>query len=347
VKALKVWLLIFVIATSGYSQKKVVIKFATLAPEGSTWLKVMREYNQEIQKLTNGTVKFKIYPGGIQGDEKAVVRKIRLGQLHSAGFTGVGLGEILPEVRILDSPLLFQSYEEVDYVTNLLYPDFDKKFEEVGYILLGWVEVGFVYVFAQKPITSLSDLQGTKMWMWEGDPISEATFRALRVSAIPLSITDVLTSLQTNLIEAVYTSPLACVSLQWYTRVKYMINQPLADAEGAVLISKKMFNKIPPEYQELVKKKGREYMKRLVQLSRKDNEEAIRLMKKNGIQIVDIPPENQPAFYEAGEKARRSLVGKLYSQELLDKVEKALKEFRSRSTSDKKPRKTETKSYQK
>lgn len=309
--------------------QKYKIKFATLAPEGSTWLKVMEEYNREIQKLTNGEVKFKIYPGGIQGDEKDVLRKIRFGQLHSAGFTGVGLGEILPEVRILDSPLLFLNYDEVDYITGLLYDEFSRKFEEVGYVLIGWTEVGFVYVYANKPIRSLPDLKGTKMWMWEGDPIAEATFRALGVTPIPLSITDVLTSLQTNLIEAVYTSPLACVSLQWYTRVKYMMDVPLADAAGAVLISKKKFDKLPAEYQQILREKGRFYMKKLVDLSRKDNEESIQLMKNNGIQFVHVPEENLPQFIEAGKKARQQLVGKLYSQELLNKVERALESFRA------------------
>ncbi len=309
--------------------QKYKIKFATLAPEGSTWLKVMEEYNREIQKLTNGEVKFKIYPGGIQGDEKDVLRKIRFGQLHSAGFTGVGLGEILPEVRILDSPLLFLNYDEVDYITGLLYDEFSRKFEEVGYVLIGWTEVGFVYVYANKPIRSLPDLKGTKMWMWEGDPIAEATFRALGVTPIPLSITDVLTSLQTNLIEAVYTSPLACVSLQWYTRVKYMMDVPLADAAGAVLISKKKFDKLPAEYQQILREKGRFYMKKLVDLSRKDNDESIQLMKNNGIQLVHVPEENLPQFIEAGKKARQQLVGKLYSQELLNKVERALESFRA------------------
>ena len=330
----KTFLLVFVLLAwlNLALAQKYTIKFATLAPEGSTWLKVMKEFDQEVRTLTNGQVRFKIYAGGIQGDEKDVLRKIRLGQLHSAGFTGVGLGEVLPEVRILDSPLLFRTNEEVDYVTDLLYSEFSRKFEEKGYILLGWTEVGFVYVYGKKPIRSLSDLKGTKMWMWEGDPIAEATFKALGVSAIPLSVTDVLTSLQTGLIEAVYTSPLACVSLQWYTRVDYMMDVPLADAAGAVLVSKRMFNKIPPEYQKILREKGREYMRKLVLLSRKDNEESIKLMEQNGIQLVHVPEANLPEFEAAGERARRSLVGKLYSRELLERVEKALKEFRNKAT---------------
>lgn len=308
--------------------QKYTIKFATLAPEGSTWLKVMEELNENVKQLTGGNVKFKIYPGGIQGDEKDVLRKIRLGQLHSAGFTGVGMGEILSEARILDSPMLFRNNAEVDYISALLYDEFSKKFEEAGYVLLGWTEVGFVYVFGNKPILNLQDLKGTKMWMWEGDPIAEATFNALGVSPIPLSITDVLTSLQTNLIEAVYSSPLANVTLQWYTRVKYMMDVPLADAAGAVLVSKKMFDKMPESYQNILREQGKEHMRRLVELGRQDNEESVKLMQKNGIEIVTVPQENLDQFYIAGEKARRNLVGKLYDQQLLDQVENLLAEFR-------------------
>ena len=316
----------------GFS-KKYTIKFATLAPEGSTWMKVMDELNSAVQEATNGEVVFKIYPGSIQGDEKDVLRKIRLGQLHSAGFTGVALGEILPEARILDSPMLFKTHEEVDHITSLLYEDFSRRFEEEGYVLLGWTEVGFVYVFGNDPILSMEDLKGTKMWMWEGDPVAEATFNALGVSPIPLSITDVLTSLQTNLIEAVYASPLACVTLQWYTRVKYMMDYPLADAAGAVLVSKKMFDKIPVEYQTILRDMGREYMKKLVDLSRQDNAESIELMKKNGIKVVEIPEQNLSKFVNAGVNAQQEMVGKLYSQELLDKVKAALAEFRKNSNS--------------
>jgi TRAP-type C4-dicarboxylate transport system substrate-binding protein len=311
-----------------FSQKHT-IKFATVAPEGSTWLKVMDELNNDVSQLTNGEVKFKIYPGGIQGDEKDVLRKIRLGQLHSAGLTGVGLGEILSEARIFDSPFLFKNYQEMDHITNLLYEEFSRKFEEAGYVLLGWTEVGFVYVYGNKPITSLSDLKGTKMWMWEGDPIAEATFTSLGVSPIPLSITDVLTSLQTNLIQAVYTSPLACVSLQWYTKVNYMMDVPLADAAGAVLVSKKAFDKLPENYQLILREKGKEYMTKLTQLSRQDNEQSIELMKKNGMNIVHVPEANLSEFTLAGEKARRALVGKLYTQDLLNRVETALQEFRN------------------
>ncbi len=326
-RILHIFLFIGVLSLSGVAQ---TIKFATVAPDGSTYMKIMREFDAEIRRLTGGEVKFKIYANQSQGDEKAVVRKIRIGQLHAAGFTGVGLGEILPEVRVLELPFLFRNYEEVDYVASLLYDEFSRKFEERGFIILGWADVGFAYVFAQKPIRTLEELRRTKMWMWEGDPLAETTFKALGVSAIPLSLVDVLTSLQTGLIEAVYIPPLPCISLQWHTRVKTMMDVPLANVTGAVLVSRRMFRKLSPEHQQILLEQGKKYMARLVQQAREDNEKSIELMRQNGIQIVSLSEEDLVPFYQAAQQAHQALVGKLYSQELLDRVKQALAEFRSR-----------------
>ncbi len=306
------------------------IKFATVATEGSTWMKVMHELAKAVEDSTNGDVKFKIYPGAVQGDEKDVLRKMRIGQIHSAGFTGFGLGEILPEVRIMDAPFLFNTYEEVDYVSNKLSDHFAQKFEEKGYILLGWAEVGFVYVFTNTPINDIKDMSGVKMWMWEGDPIAEAAFTSMDISPIPLSLTDVLTSLQTNLINGVYISPLACTALQWHTKVKYMLQLPLADSNGAILITKKKFSKLTPEQQNILKYFAAKYLKKLTQLSREDNAKSLELIKKAGIQFTNITDENQlKSFSEAGKKARQSLVGKLFDQEFLTQVENYILDFRN------------------
>ena len=309
--------------------QQVKIKFATLAPEGSTWMNVMKEFSADLLKSTDGTVKFKIYAGGTQGDEKDVIRKIRINQLHSAGFTGVGLGEILPEVRILDAPFLFRNHQEVDFIAEKFFDRFAKKFEQKGYILLGWTEVGFVHIYTNQPVQNIDDFKGIKMWMWEGDPLAEATFRAYGISPIPLSITDVMTSLQTGLIDGVYTSPLACAALQWFTKLKYMLNVPLANSNGAVLISKRMFNKLNPEQQQILREKAKTYFGKLTQLSRKDNETAARKMIEKGMkQIIISDPKVLKEFDEIGRKARKALTKKLYSTELLSEVEAALQEYR-------------------
>lgn len=292
-------------------------------------MNIMKEYDAEVRKESNGRLGFKIYPGGVQGDEKDVLRKIRLGQLHSAGITGVGIGEIAPQVRILDSPFLFRNYNEVDYIYQKFEKDFNSAFEQGGYVLLGWAEVGFVYIFTNTPVTKKEDLKNVKMWTWEGDPIAEATFKTLGVTPIPLSVTDVLTSLQTKLIDGVYTSPLAALGLQWWTRVKYIFNLPLADACGAVVISKKMYDQLPKDLQEILLKNGKKYMQKLTELSRIDNEKTLQTFKKQGLIFNSPQSEKQITEYEEiGRKARLSLVNKLYSADFLNQIEQALIEYR-------------------
>jgi TRAP-type C4-dicarboxylate transport system substrate-binding protein len=312
------------------SAKNVTIKFATLAPEGSTWMNVMREFAAEVKKQTNGEVKIKIYAGGVQGDEKDVIRKMRINQLQSGGFTGVGLGTILPEVRILDTPFLFESHEEIDYVKQKFFDRFAKGFEKKGYVLLGWAEVGFVYIFSNYPLKKKDDLNKVKMWMWEGDPLAEALYKTAGISPIPLSITDVLTSLQTGLIDGVYTSPLACLGLQWFTKVKYMLDIPLANSMGAVLVTKKSFKKISPENQKILMELGTKYFNELTRLSRIDNENSITQMVKNGLTLTKVQDKaTLDEFMQLGEKSRKELVGQLYSEDLLNQIETAVKEFRA------------------
>ncbi|OGR84630.1 MAG: ABC transporter substrate-binding protein [Elusimicrobia bacterium RIFCSPLOWO2_01_FULL_54_10] len=313
------------------AQSAAVVKFATLAPEGSTWMNVMKEWNQELEQKSGGELKFRFYAGGISGDEKDMVKKIRFGQLHSGGFTGVGLGEIAPEARILDAPFLFKTSAEADHI----YQAFDKEwrgaFEKNGYVLLGWAEVGFIYFFSNTPVRNLQDLKGVKMWMWEGDPIAEVSFKTMGVHPVPLSITDVMTSLQTGLIDGVYSSPLAILALQWFTKTKFMSDFQLANASGAVLISKKSFDALPKVQQDLLLATGKKYLSQLTHASRKENIQAIEALKRNGIQVTSLQsPDDARKFEDMGRSARKALVGRLYSQDLLDKVEKSLQEFRSK-----------------
>jgi TRAP-type transport system periplasmic protein len=308
--------------------QQYTIKFATIAPEGSTWMNVMKEYDAAIRKESGGRIGFRIYSAGVQGDEKSVLRKIRAGQLHSGGFTGVGMGEIAPKVRILDSPFLVKNVDEVDMLYKEFGKEFEQAFEEGGYVLLGWAEVGFVHVFTSTPIRKTEDLKGLKMWTWEGDPIAETAFRTLGINPIPLSFIDVMTSLQTGLIDAFYTTPYAAIALQWYTRVKYMVDVPLADAAGAVLISKKYYDQLPKDLQEILLRNGRLYITKLTLLGRKDNDDSKAELKKRGITILTANEKDIQDYVEVGRKARRALIGKLFSEEFLNRVEKSVADYR-------------------
>ncbi|MDW7682450.1 MAG: TRAP transporter substrate-binding protein DctP, partial [bacterium] len=285
----KLLILVITLAITPCFAQKHTIKFASLAPDGSTWMKVMRELDSTMRRETGGDVGFRIYPGGVAGDEKDVLRKIRLGQLQSAGFTGVGMGEILSQVRIFDSPFLFRNYQEVDFIQQKFFDDFAEGFEQNGFVLLGWADVGFVYIYSNSPVKSLEDMKDVKMWVWEGDIIAENTFRALGIKPIPLSVIDVMTALQTGMVDGVYTSPMACIALQWFTKIKYMTEFALADAAGAVLIAKKAFDKLPENYQRILLDQSRIHFAKLMRLSREENQKSIKTLKNSGVQIVPAP----------------------------------------------------------
>lgn len=306
------------------------VKFATLAPQGSTWMKAMKKFTDEVTEKTGGRVNFKIYAGGVAGDEKDVVRKIRIGQLHAGGFTGVGIGEIAHEARLLDTPFLFKNSGEIDHVYTALDKEFRGIFGKRGYVLLGWAEVGNVNVFSNIPVRRPEDLKKIKMWIWEGDPIAEATFEALDISPIPLSITDVMTSLQTGMIDGVYGSPLSVIALQWFSRMKYVFSLPITNASGAVLISKRAFGRLSKEDQALMLELGARHFRALTLQSREDNERSVKILKKKKLVFTKpAGPAVVKQLEKAGEEARRELVGKLYSKELLQKVEKVLREYRA------------------
>lgn len=308
-----------------------VLRLATLAPEGSTWINVMNQLNADLQKETAGRVKFKIFAGGVMGDEKEVVRKARIGELQAAAFTGVGLGLVAPEARIIDAPWLLRSAQESDYITTTFSKELNGAVEKGGYVPLGFTDLGFVYVFSKNPIRSPEDMRQQKMWVWEGDPIAQAAYKALGVSPVPLSVVDVMSSLETGLVNAVYGPPMGVIALQWFTRTKYIYNVPIADSHGAVVVSKKAFDKLSPEDQKTLLRLGAQYMKKLNDLSRKENTEALDSLQKQGLVLsAKASPAQQREYEKLGEQARRDLVGVLYPQSLLDDVERALATFRAK-----------------
>ncbi len=304
------------------------IKFATLAPEGSTWMKIMHKLDTELRRETENRMGFKFYPGGVQGDEKDVLRKIRNGQLHAGGFTGMGLGSVASEFRALEVPFMFRNLAEVDHVRESMEPFFEKVFDEKGFMVLGWADVGFVYIFSNQPITSPRELKQAKMWTWSGDRLAELFFKAFEVSPIPLALPDVLTSLQMGVVNAVYSPPLACIALQWFTRVKYMSDIPITYAFGALLVSKRALAKAKPGDVEILKRLARKHSAVLVAKTRTQNVEAIEAIQSEGVKLLPISDEVTNLFFVTGRSAWKNGIGKLYPAELLERVSSAVDEYR-------------------
>jgi len=328
--AILLFLFSFSLSTSFAAKPAHLIKFASIAPEGTSWATIMRAMDEEVRVATNNQVGFKFYLGGVQGDEPDVLRKMRFGQLHAAGFTGVGIGEILPSMRILELPFLFKTKDEVDFILDKFTDYYDSEFRKKGYVLLGWTEVGSVYFYSNIPLTSSEDIRNSKLWAWQGDPLASALVDAFGVTPVLLSVPEVLTAMQTGMINTLYCAPMAAVSMQWFTRVKYMYPEPITNSMGAVLLSKKLFDKIPAEHQETLLNISRNKLKELTEITRNDNKVSIEEMKKSGIQLSQFPSDTEMKEYsDIGEKVKNELIGSLYSAELLAEVEKALEDYRN------------------
>ncbi|MFH1489647.1 MAG: TRAP transporter substrate-binding protein DctP [Pseudomonadota bacterium] len=304
----------------------LLIKFATLAPEGSTWMNHMRLLDKIVREKSRGALGFRLYPGGVAGDELDILRKIRIGQIHCAAFSGVGFGQILPMVRVLDLPFLFKDNSEADLVHNELKGFFSDQFRKKGFELLAWAEVGNVHLFSKNPIRNINDLSRQKIWTWTGDPIAKTTFSMMGTNPIPLSITDVTTALNTGMINTVYAPPLGALALQWNQYLNYMTTLPLTHSTGAVLLSQKIFEQIPGDLSGMLMIESEKVMAQLTKDLRMQAGESVKLLEKGGIQRLPMPGEQDlQEFMRVHEKVAQSLSGKVYPRELLERVYGLLK----------------------
>ena len=309
--------------------ENVELRIATLAPSGSPWMAVLDKASAEIKTKTAGRVSIKYYEGGQQGDEKDFVSKVRLGQLDGAAITAVGLSLIDESIKVLEIPRLFESYEELDYVADRMWPYFQKKFEKKGFKLNDRGEVGWIHFLSKNEIKSLADVKKTKPWLWE-DKVVKSMFSKLGVGGVPLGVPEVDSALTTNRIDAAYGSPVAAVALQWYTKVKYMTSMPMSFGIGATIVSLNALKKISAEDQKIVQQIGKSASKKLRRTIRKANEDAKSTMAKKGVKISNTPPEVIAEFDKVALQVQKELTGKVFSQAELDMVLKYREEFRAK-----------------
>ena len=308
--------------------KTTIIKIATLAPEGSSYIQTFNDLNTELKQKTNNDVQLRIYPGGVLGDEKDMRRKMHVGQIQGAVLTSAGLSGIFSEMDVFQIPFLFEDYNEVDYVEEKMDAFFKKGLEDKGYILLGWSEGGFIRLLSTHPIASLDDLRKAKVWTWEEAPMAKAIFDEAAISAIPLSLPDVLVGLQTGLVEVVYAPPAGAISLQWFTKTKYMTDVPLMYLIGGVVIKKNVFNKLSPDYQQVLMALCTKYLAQLKLVIRKENQEAIKVMVKHGVKLINPSEDQIEDFKRISKNAMINQTGKSFSARVKDEVLTYLEEYR-------------------
>ncbi len=324
-KAIKILGLIFLTSflfnpSANGAEKDLIIKMATLAPEGSSWMQTLNLLNTMVMKKTENKVQFRIYPGGVLGDEMDMLRKMKIGQIQGAALTTGGLSVLFKEIDVLQIPFLFQKYEEVDAVLKKMDSFFRKGFEDNGYVLLGWSEAGFIYLMSTLPIFSVTDLKKGKVWVWEESPMSKAIFDEAGVKAIPLTVPDVLVGLQTGLVNVVYAPPTGAISLQWFTKVKYLTDVPLVYLAGAIVVRKDTFKQIPQAYQSLIIEMSQQHLDQLKTITRNENREAIKVMAKHGVQIITPSKDQIDEYKRLSNQAMKKVSGQTFSQKTFDEV---------------------------
>ncbi|MDR3630346.1 MAG: TRAP transporter substrate-binding protein DctP [Desulfocapsaceae bacterium] len=316
--------------TSGWAQPaaKYIFKVATLAPDGSVWVKQFQDFAKEVSDKSGDEIQFKLYPGGIMGDDQAMYRKMRVGQLNGGGFTMTGIADVVPDFRVLAIPFLFGSYDEVDTVRNSLIPYFKNKFKEQGLEFIAMTEVGFIYTMSTQPVASMADLKKGKSWAPSGDPITGTFLAKLGITPIPLSIPDVLSSLQTGLVDTVFNSLYGSIVLQWYTKARYITDIPFGYAYGAFLLDRKTFAKLPENYAALIHSAADRHFSTLLADTRKSNEESRQVLEQNGVTFVAADPGIVDELREEREKTVEQLRGSAFSPEAYNIAAKALEDYR-------------------
>jgi TRAP-type transport system periplasmic protein len=308
-----------------------VFKIGTLSPEGSVWMETMREGADLVAKKTENRVQFKFYPGGVMGSDQAVLRKIRIGQLHGGAVVAGSLSHICPDFIIYGLPFIFNSLDEVDYVRERMDSILMNGLEKKGFVTFGIAEGGFVYVMSDSPIRTVRELSNKKVWIPDNDFISLETVKSFGITPVTLSIGEVRTGLQTGLINTVGTSPIGALALQWHTKVRYIMDVPMMYLHATMILDQKAFSRLSTEDQKSVRDiMGQTFMK-IDQYNRQDNIEALEALRKQGIEFVGLSEETVKQWQESVSGLPDRLIEKGHiSSEIYQTLEEHLVDFRSR-----------------
>jgi TRAP-type C4-dicarboxylate transport system substrate-binding protein len=306
------------------------IKIASMAPDGSFWMNELQAAADTINQRTSGRVSLRFYPGGTMGSDSAVLRKIRIGQLQGGVMLAGGLADVDQDFDIYSLPLLFRSFEEVDYVRQRMDATLIDGLAKGGLVAFGITETGFTYLMSAKPTRTFADLRGRKAWVPQDDPISLAIVDAAGLSPVPLPISDVLTGLQTGLIDTVAAPPVGAIALQWFTKAPYLTNLPITYICGALAISEKTLAEMSPADREVVAEVLTAASIKLDRKTRADDKEARAALAKQGVTFVDPTEETLAEWDEIAAKATKKLVGERgYDRKIYAEIQQLLEAYRA------------------
>jgi TRAP-type C4-dicarboxylate transport system substrate-binding protein len=308
------------------------LKIATIAPEGSSWMIDMKSGARVIQESTEGRVKFKFYGGGVQGNDKQVQRKMRTGQLHGGAFTSGAMNKFQKDADLFSMPMLFDSIDEARFVRNEMDAEVRQRLEDAGYVNFGFAGAGFAYMMSNRPMATLSDMKGQKVWIPEGDPIGFAALRALGIAPVIMPITDVMTGLQTDLLDSVTVPPVGAVVFQWHTRLKYITELPIAYVYASLLIDKRVFSKVSAEDQLIVREVMEGIYRKFDQSGVTDNRDALQALLDEGLEMV-LPDEGEVGEWRVIVNAshRKMAIDGTFDLALLDRMQELINDYRMNS----------------
>lgn len=320
---------LFFLPKNSFAQE-YVLKIATIAPDESYWGDFARKAKMYVENRSKGRAKIVWYMSGVMGDEPDFIEKMESGELQGAVLTLNGLGIIQPAIRAVALPFLFRSFEEVDYVFKEMDGDFKRLFEEKGYVLLGFTEVGFVRIFSKNPIRNFQDISRMKMWSWEEWDLLEIIFPALGFThLLKLPVQKVYTSLKENRVDTFCATCYALISVQWYQVVDYMSDFDLGYGMAGLVVNRDFFTRMPKDVQYAVYQ-GTEFMTRpMTELIRRDEAKACEGLKKRGMKEYASPPELVRELERRSEGLYYKYADKKYPRDLVDTIIGKIREFRS------------------
>jgi len=314
------------IFTSFVFSRPIIIKLATVAPEGTEYYNLLFEMGQRWQQETNGQVQLRIYPNGVVGGERDTIRKMRVGQIQASAMSSIGLAELTDQIQAFTLPMGFKTYDEVDKVKDVMFDDISEGLSQSGFKLLFLVDIGWVYWFSSKEISVPQDLKDAKIYTTAGDYVTVELFRKFGFNAVPVSETDILTSLQTGMINSMQTVPILSLSSGWSALMPNMLDLKWGAFVGAVIVDERVWRKIKPEYQKIMMDIAQDIGKKYQQTGRETEKKAIEAMKSYGMNIITPTDEEIKIWDEFKDEITPDVIDTFLSVDIYNKVVDAINE---------------------
>lgn len=312
------------------AQEPVRIRLGTMAPQGSAYHRILQEMAERWRTATNGRVQVTLY-AGTMGSETEIVRRMRVGALQAGALTVDGLQDIDPSISALqEMPMMFRSFEELEYVRNQLAADLTRRVGERGFVVLFWSDVGWVRWFARTPATHVEDYRRLKLFVTAGQTDQFDLMRGSGFQPVALEWTDALTGLRTGMIDAVPTVPLLALSLQLYAVASHMLEINWAPLVGGAIINRSTWESLTPEQRTALQAAAAEAGRKFQTEGRAAADSAVAAMRRRGLTVHPLTPALEAEWRQTAERLYPRIRGTLVPAEMFDRVQQLLTEYRAR-----------------